>query len=150
MGFLVFSATSGRIARLDGASLLVLWGLFIVVAEHAGFGISGFRRSQLTTHEGFHLQMLAAYGLAALLIAAVVIAPLVRRGNRYGWFGLLALLVVGFGAEVATAVITTPHGVAPRWWSWGLALWAYPIAWAAALGLSWRGTFRRDAAEART
>ena len=59
----------------------------------------------------------------------------------FGWWGLLLVFIVGVGAEVATAVATTPHGVPPRWWSWGLALWAYPVAWGTALMLSLRPVF---------
>ncbi|MDX1449506.1 MAG: hypothetical protein R3246_10650, partial [Acidimicrobiia bacterium] len=105
----------------------------------AGFG--GF---ELRTHTGFHFQMLAAYGLTAFALVGVVIAPLIRRGDPIGWFGLLVLLVIGVGAEVATAVVTTPHGVPPRWWSIGVGLWGYPVTWVTALVLSFGPTFRPD------
>lgn len=137
----VFFVVNRRLARLDGAVYLVLWGLVIVIAEHAGFGQARFGGSFLATHEGFHFQMLATYGLAAFALTGIVIVPLMKRGDRLGWYGLLILTVIGAGAEVITAAITTPHGVAPRWWSWGLALWAYPLAWLIALILSRRPIF---------
>ena len=39
-----------RLPRLDGAFFLVLWGLFIVVAEHVGFGVGRFGGSDLLSH----------------------------------------------------------------------------------------------------
>lgn len=138
---IVFAVVNGRLGRLDGASYLVLWGLLIAVGEHVGFGQSEFGGFRLRTHEGFHLQMLAAYGLGAFALIGAVIAPLIRRGDKLGWYGLLTITVLGLGAESLTAAITTPHGVAPRWWSWGLVLWAYPIAWIAALALARRPVF---------
>lgn len=141
IGFTLAMVLRARISRLHGATVLVIWGLFIAAAEHAGFGRSAFLGSNLATHEGFHHQMLAAYGIAAFALTAIVIAPLVHRGDKLGWYGLLVLLVIGVGTEVFVATVTTPHGMSPRWWSWGLALWAYPIAWATALLLSWRPIF---------
>lgn len=142
---IVAAVRRGGLQRLDGAFYLLLWGLLIAVAEHVGFGRMEFGGSRLVTHEGFHFQMLAAYGLAAFALTAAVVGPLIRRGEKIGWYGLLILTVVGVGAEAATAFITTPHGVAPRWWSWGLALWAYPLAWGTALILSRRAIFETDA-----
>lgn len=133
-------------SRLDTAATLVLWGLVIVIFEHATFGLGQFGGSDLRDHSALHFQMLAAYGLAALVLVAVVVAPLIRRGEPAGWLGLLAVFLVGVGAEIGTAVVTTPHGVPPRFWSWGLALWGYPVSWAVALGLSFRPVFRRDSA----
>ena len=138
----VFLVRRRLTSRLGAASLLVLWGLFIVVAEHAGFGSAGFGGFQLRTHTGFHFQMLAGYGLAAFALVGIVIAPLIRRGDRMGWFGLLVVVVIGVGAEVATAVATTPHGAPPRWWSVGVGLWGYPVAWVTALALSFGPIFR--------
>ena len=135
-----------HLPRLEGAFYLVLWGLLIVVVEHVGFGRSEFGGSTLDTHEGFHFEMLAAYGLASFALAGLVIAPLIRRGDRFGWYGLAIMLSIGFTAEVLAARVTTPHGVPDRWWSWGLMLWAYPITWASALALSMRPTFRPGAA----
>ncbi len=133
-----------RVARLDAAAGLVLWGLLIVVLEHVQFGGAGFGGADLFGHTGFHFQMLAAYGLAALALVGVVAAPLIRRGDAAGWFGLLVLVAIGVGAEVATAVVTTPHGVPPRFWIAGLFLWGYPVAWAAALALSFNPIFRPE------
>jgi hypothetical protein len=133
-----------RVSGLSAAAVLVYWGLFIVVLEHANWGITEFGGLDLRTHSGFHYQMLAAYGLAALALVGVVVAPLIRRGDAAGWWGLLAVFAVGVGAEVATAIVTTPHGVPPRFWIVGLALWAYPLAWGAALVLSFRPTFRPE------
>lgn len=129
-------------SRLDTAAALVLWGLVIVTLEHASFGLGQFGGSDLRDHGGLHFQMLAAYGLAALVLVGVVVAPLVRRGHAAGWLGLAAVFLVGVGAEIGTAVVTTPHGVPPRFWSWGLALWGYPVSWAVALLLSFQPVFR--------
>lgn len=90
--------------------------------------------------------MLAAYGLAALALVGAVVAPLIRRGEAIGWFGLLVVLAIGLFAEIWTAAVTTsrgmpPHGVPPNWWIAGVFLWGYPVAWAAALALSFRPTF---------
>ena len=121
---------------------MVLWGLLIVVIEHGWWGHFGFGGFYLLDHTGFHFQMLAAYGLAALALVGVVVAPLIRRGDAVGWFGLLVLVAIGVGAEVATAAVTTPHGVPPRFWIAGLFLWGYPVAWGAALALSFNRIFR--------
>ncbi len=130
-----------RASRLAAATGLLYWGLVIVAMEHANWGITEFSGVDLRTHAGFHYQMLAVYGLAALVMAAVVVGPLLRRGRALGWWGLLVLFVVGVGAEVVTASITTPHGMPPRYWIVGFALWAYPTAWAAALALSFGPVF---------
>lgn len=134
-----------RVARLNAAAVLVLWGLLIVAMEHGWWGHFEFGGGDLLGHTGFHFQMLAAYGLAAFTLVGVVVAPLIRRGDAVGWFGLIVLVVVGVGAEVATAAVTTPHGVPPRFWIVGLFLWGYPVAWGAALVLSFRPIFRPDA-----
>ncbi len=133
-----------RVARLGAAAGLVLWGLLIVVLEHVQFGRAGFIAADILGHTGFHFQMLAAYGLAALALVGVVVAPLIRRGDSAGWFGLLILVAIGVGAEVATAADTTPHGVPPRFWIAGLFLWGYPVTWGAALALSFRTVFRPE------
>ena len=117
-----------RVARLDAAAGLVLWGLLIVVLEHVQFGRAGFGGADLVGHTGFHFQMLAAYGLAALALVGVVVTPLIRRRDAAGWFGLLVLVAIGVSAEVATGAVTTPHGVPPRFWIAGLFLWGYPVA----------------------
>lgn len=136
-----------RVSRLNAAAVLVYWGLLIVALEHANWGIAEFGGLDLLTHSGFHYQMLAVYGLATLALVGVVVAPLIRRGNAAGWLGLLVLFVIGVGAEVTTAIVTTPHGAPPRYWIVGLALWAYPLAWGAALVLSFRPTFRPESDE---
>ncbi len=112
-----------RVARLDAAAGLVLWGLLIVVIEHVQWGRFGFGGHRFLGHTEFHFQMLAAYGLAALALVGVVVAPLIRRGD---------------------AADTTPHGVPPRFWIAGLFLWGYPVSWAAALALSFRTIFRPE------
>ena len=98
-----------RVSGLSAAAVLVYWGLFIVVLEHANWGITEFGGLDLRTHSGFHYQMLAAYGLAALALVGVVVAPLIRRGDAAGWWGLLAVFAVGVGAEVATAGLVIRH-----------------------------------------
>ena len=132
------------VTRLNAAALLVLWGLLIVVTEHGQFGLAGFGGADLNNHAGFHFQMLAAYGLPALALVGVVVAPLIRRGDAAGWFGLLVVVAIGVGAEVATAAVTTPHGVPPRFWIAGLFLWGYPVAWGTALVLSFNPIFRPE------
>lgn len=131
-----------RTTKLSAAVGLVHWGLLIVVMEHGTFALERFGGHALHTHTGFHFQMLATYGLVAFALVAVVVAPLIRDGHRMGWLGLLAVVVIGVGGEIVTAFVTTPHGVPPRFWSWGLFLWGYPIAWVAALVLSFRPIFR--------
>jgi hypothetical protein len=130
-----------RSSGLAAAAGLVYWGLLIVVMEHVSFGVNGFGGPALRTHTGFHFQMLATYGLAAFALVAFVVAPSIRGGHRVGWLGLLVVVVIGVGGEIATAFVTTPHGVPPRFWSWGLFLWGYPVAWGAALVLSYRSIF---------
>lgn len=131
-----------RWSRLDIASALVLWGVLILLIEHLNFGLREFGGADLREHGGLHLQMLAAYGVAAFGLIALVVAPLVRGGSPAGWLALLLVFVVGVGAEIWTAFVTTPHGVPPRFWSWGLALWGYPVSWLVALALSFRPIFR--------
>ena len=140
----LFLVRRRRLSRLDAAAILVFWGLLIVVLEHGSFGLAGFGGFDLRDHTGFHFQMLAAYGLAAFALVGVIVAPLVRRGEAVGWFGLLVLVVIGVGAEVATAAVTTPHGVPPRFWIAGLFLWGYPVAWVTALALSFRPIFHPE------
>lgn len=140
----------GRLSKLDGAAFLVLWGLFIVAVEHATFGSSGFGGFDLRTHTGFHYQMLAAYGMAAFALVAVVVAPLIRRGHQLGWYGLLILVLIGAGAEVVTAAVTAPHGIPQlaEGDSRGVFLWGYPVAWATSLIVSFRPVFHPETVSA--
>ena len=140
--FVLVATRRGSIGRLDGAATLVLYGALVLIVEHANFGFVEFGRTNLLRHSGFHFHMLAAYGLVGLVLVGVVVAPLVRRGDRIGWFGLLTSLVIGFGAEVITAVSSTPHGVPPRYWIAGIFLWGYPVAWSTALAMSFGPTFK--------
>ncbi|MGB8360006.1 MAG: hypothetical protein WCE80_01240 [Acidimicrobiia bacterium] len=139
-----------RTTELTAATGLVYWGILIVVMEHGTFGLDRFGGHALRTHTGFHFQMLATYGLVAFALVAVVVAPLIREGHRMGWLGLLVVVVIGVGGEIPTAFVTTPHGVPPRFWSWGLFLWGYPMAWVAALVLSFRPIFRSAVTDAAT
>lgn len=142
---LVLIATRrGKASRLDGAATLVLYGSLVVIVEHANFGFAEFGRANLLSHSGFHFHMLAAYGLVGLVLVGVVVAPLVRRGDKIGWCGLLTVLAIGFGAEVITAFSSTPHGVPPRYWIAGIFLWGYPVAWTTALVLSFPPIFKED------
>jgi hypothetical protein len=139
-----------RTTELAAATGLVYWGLLIVVMEHGTFALERFGGPALHTHTGFHFQMLATYGFVAFALVALVVAPLIREGNRMGWLGLLIMVVIGVGGEIATAFVTTPHGVPPRFWSWGLFLWGYPLAWASGLVLSFQPIFRPTVIDAET
>ena len=143
----LFLVRRRNLPRLDAAAGLVLWGLLIVGLEHGLFGLAGFGGLDLLRHTGFHFQMLAAYGLAAFALVGVVVTPLIRRGDTVGWFGLLVLLVIGVGAEIATAAVTAPHGVGDIR---GVFLWGYPVAWVTALVLSFRPIFRPEGSQGPT
>ncbi|MDX1450162.1 MAG: hypothetical protein R3246_13995 [Acidimicrobiia bacterium] len=134
----LFLLRSRRVTSLEAGAVLVLWGLVIVVAEHVGFGVREFGGFDARSHDGLHFQMLAVYGVAGLALGAGVVVPLLRRGDALGWWGLLVLVVIGVGGELATAVVTTPHGMPPRFWTAGWFLWGYPVAWVVALVVSYR------------
>lgn len=131
------------VGRADATTLLVAWGAFIVVIEHLYWGLGrGLESGSWVRHEQLHLQMAAFYGAAALALMVVIAATLLREGRRAGWFALLAAFAIGMVGETVTAVTIGFHGDPAQFLSWGLALWAYPVAWVAALALSYRPVFR--------
>lgn len=127
----------GRLGRLDAAAALVWWGAVIVLAEHVGFGVGeGFVTGSAADHGRLHLQMAAVYGAGGLVVVAVVAATLLRERRLAGWWSLAVVFGLGMIGEAVTAVTIGFHGAPRQFWSWGLALWAYPVAWATALVLS--------------
>lgn len=137
---------AGRVDRLDAAAGLVWWGVFIVVLEHVGFGLGeGFVTERWVEHARLHLQMSAVYGVAGLLLIAVVAATLLRERRRVGWYALAGAFGIGMLGEAVTAATIGFHGAPRQFWSWGLALWAYPIAWITALSLSYGPIVSRGA-----
>lgn len=132
------------IGRLNAAAWIVAWGLLMAVVEHTYFGISE-GATELTGHARVHVVMGLLYWPLAAIGLAVALGTLLREGRRVAWFVLLGLLVVGGGAELALngpAGLVFQHGFSSDSRPEGMALWAYPIAWAVALAISYRPIFR--------
>lgn len=136
------------LGRLHAAAWLVMLGALIVAAEHAGFALAGVLsdelRASLSAHSRYHLFMAAAYTLVGAGMIGVVGHTLLRQGRRSGWWAVLLALVLGGGLELGAVLTIFPHGLPPRSIPAGLVLYAYPLAWAAALAISYRPIFRPD------
>lgn len=129
---------------LNAAGWIVAWGLLIAVVEHSYFGISE-GATELTGHARIHVLMGLLYWPLAAIALAVALGALLREGRRVAWLLLLGLLLAGGGAELVLngpAGFVFQHGLAADSRPEGMALYAYPVAWAVALAITYRPIFR--------
>ena len=139
------------IGRLNAAAWIAVWGLLIPTVEHASFGIAGAVDALvLSDHTRVHMLMGLAYWPLGAIGLAFAMGILLREGRREAWFLLLGVLVVGGGLEIllnGPAGLWFHHGFGSDSRPAGMALFAYPVAWVAALAISYRPIFRREAGE---
>ena len=129
---------------LNAAAWIAIWGLAIPVLEHSYFGITE-GAVELTGHARIHVLMGLIYWPLAAIGLAVALGTMLREGRRAAWFLLLGLLLVGGGTELllnGPAGLAFQHGFASDSRAEGMALFAYPIAWATALAIAYRPIFQ--------
>jgi len=128
---------------LNAAAWLVAWGLLIPVLEHSSFGITE-GAAELTGHARVHVLMGLVYWPLAAIGLAIVLGTLLSEGRRVAWYVLLGLLVLGGGMELllnGPTGLLFQHGIGSDSRPEGMALYAYPIAWAVALVIAYRPIF---------
>lgn len=132
---------------LNAASLIAISGLVIPVFEHSYFGITE-GALELAGHARIHVLMGLLYWPIAAIGLALALGILLREGRRVAWFLLLGLLLVGAGTELllnGPTGVAYQHGFGSDSRPEGMALFAYPIAWATALAMSYGPIFRPHA-----
>ena len=137
---------------LNAAAWIAVWGLFLPAVEHGYFGIAGGMDALvLSDHARVHMLMGLVYWPLGAIGLAVAMGTLLREGRREAWFLLLGVLVVGGGLEIllnGPVGLWFHHGFGSDSRPEGMALFAYPVAWIAALVISYRPIFRREPARA--
>lgn len=136
---IAFVAFRRTIGVMNAAAGLVIWGALTACSEH---GFSAMRlaiheRSWTNPHSTVHYVIGGVYAAIAGVLLSVIALTLLREGRRRGWFAVLLALLVGGSLEV---VMNGPRGYLYH----HVGLYGYPVAWAAALALAFKPTFRRD------
>lgn len=140
-----------RVGPLNAAAALVAYGALFPLGEHSGwtffyvFGGTDDSGVVWTPHARVHAFMAAVYAVIGLVLLAVVAVRLLRRGSRLAWGMLLYAFIAGGAIEVimnGPAGLLFQHTTPPNTNSGANLLWAYLIAWAVALLISWRPIFR--------
>jgi hypothetical protein len=150
-----------RLGLLNSASWLVILGAVAIMPEHPQFALTfatqlgvepDVAARVLTPHARVHFAPAGVYALIGLGLLCVVAHTLLRRGERAGWFAVLAALVLGTASEVLAGSVWFQHGapwlpptdgvVRGFGWEW---LYLYPVAWLAALVIAYRPIFTRHA-----
>ena len=144
-----------RLGDLNAASWLVIWGAFIAAGEHGGWAIAdalqvpGFSdQGGLATnaHTRVHAFMAGIYTILSAVLLVVIARTLLQARRRVGWWALFVALVVGGGLEIlfnGPSGILFQHGFPPRSRPEGVYIYAYIVAWLAALVITYRPVFGR-------
>lgn len=136
--------TRKSLGALNTAAALVVWGAVIPTFEHASFAISGSRALAavpgVSLHARYHFFMAGVFTLVGGILLVMMAVSQLRKGERLGWFAVLAALLIGGGFEVTGAAGALYHGFPPSW-AMGLAIYAYPLAWGSALIIAYRPVF---------
>ena len=149
-----------RLGSLNAASWLVVVGAVVIAGEHAQFAISfslpGSPVAPLLVsapHARLHFFMAGVYAFLGLGALCVLARTLLREGRPVAWFLLLVTLLVGLWADLVVGGFWFQHGsplyallgIRGQGFGWEF-LYLYPVAWAAALVLSYRPIFGTRAA----
>ena len=133
------------LGTLNTAAWLVAWGALIPGFEHASFAISNSRSlaavPDVTLHMRYHFFMAGVFTVVAAGLLMLIAFTLLRAGRREGWYAVLFALLFGGFFEVTGATGTLFHGFPPSW-PVGLVIYAYLVAWVAALAISYPPIFR--------
>lgn len=141
----VLTLRRSAMGPLNAATWIAIWGLAIPVLEHSYFGITE-GTAELTGHARIHVLMGLIYWPLAAIGLAIALGTMLREGRRAAWFLLLGLLLVGGGTELVLngpTGLAFQHGFASDSRPEGMALFAYPIAWATALAIAYRPIFQQ-------
>lgn len=147
MPVVVLALRRGAMGPLNAATWIAAWGFVIPVVEHSYFGIAE-GAAELAGHPRVHVLMGLLYWPLAAIGLAIALGVLLREGRRVSWFLLLGLLLVGGGSELllnGPVGVEFQHGFSSDSRPEGMALFAYPIAWATALAIAYRPIFRGPA-----
>jgi len=140
--------TRRRIGSLEAASWLVIWGVIIVVGEHATWAmrLSIHERAWTNPHSTIHYFMSGVYALIGGVLLGVLSRTLLREGRRAGWYAVLFATAAGGALELlmnGPTGLLYHHGFAPNTTPGGEAVYGYIVAWIAALWVAYRPVFRR-------
>jgi len=153
-----------RLGAVNAASGLVVYGVLVMLYEHAGFTfaytLGGLSQEGFIAppHARVHAFMAAIYATIGMMAFAVMGSTLLRQRSRLAWYVLLAAVIAGGSVEV---VMNGPVGLLYRHTSppnpiaGANLLWLYLVAWVGALLISRRAVFgaetsrngRRDASD---
>jgi hypothetical protein len=139
-----------RLGALNAAAWLVTYGSTIIAGEHTYIGLVILRQFYnlpgLHPHARYHFFMAGVYTFVAAVLLIVVGWTLLRTGTRSGWYAICFALVLGGTFELLAATFIFPHGFPPASIPLGLYVYAYIPAFGAALAISFRPVFRKQAA----
>ena len=111
--------------------LLVLMGVFYILAGANHFRDSGFYVPMMPGYLPLHLPLIFLSGLAEMVLGAAVLLPPLRRPAAWG---IILLLIAIFPANIHIAVHNVPLGGAQQGagiWNWvRLPLQGVLILWA--------------------
>ena len=143
-----------RLGELNVASWLVIFGAIVVLTEHPHMAVlhalspdNALAPDIVSDHDRIHTFMAGVYALIGLVLLCVIARTLLREGKRAGWYAILFALVVGGVFDLVMDGLWYRHGFTPLLfgrdveiigWQW---LYLYPVAWIAALTISYRPIF---------
>lgn len=132
-----------RLGALKTATALVIWGTLTPTFEHASFAIYGSRTIPSLPGHGLHLHyhffMAGIFTVVAGIMIMIMALTQLRKGKRTGWYAILVALLIGGSFELSGAAGMRFHGFqGPKM---GLGIYAYILAWASALVISYRAVF---------
>jgi hypothetical protein len=124
------------IGVMNAAAGLVIWGALAACSEHGiwAMRLSIHERLFANPHSTTHYFMAGVYAAIAGVLLSVIALTLFREGRRSGWFAVLFALLAGGSLEL---VMNGPTGYLYQ----HIGLYGYPVAWAAALVITYKPTF---------
>jgi len=146
----VLIAAQRRIGAVNAASGLVVYGVLVMLYEHAGFTftytLGGLPQEGFVAppHARIHAFMAAVYATIGMVAFAVMWSTLLRQRSHLAWYVLLAAVIVGGSVEVVMngpAGLLYRHTSPPNPIAGANLLWLYLVAWVGALLISRRAVF---------
>jgi hypothetical protein len=117
----VLLARAPRIGELEAASWLIVIGAFLVAMEDAGLpfwlglvdsSIDPQRVAAIVhPHVRGHMLTAAGWTVVASVLAGWIARSPLRRGERWAWLSLLVAMLLGWGSDLAVAVLIFSHGL---------------------------------------
>jgi hypothetical protein len=159
-------ARAPRIGGLEAASWLIVIGAIVMASEDASLPFwlaladTGLDPEGVAAivhpHVRGHMVTAAGWTLVAGVLATWITRSALRHGERWAWQAILAALVLGWGSDLAVAVLVFSHGVPlPTPGGQVSGFGRQPIAvglvaWATGLAISYRPIFRPTGVRSRT